>query len=60
MKEKAAWHDVRYYSKKLRSRIKTWTAGMRLVSIPAVHKLTALELSEPLIAQDGLYFSASS
>src|SRR5215469_9570425 len=29
-------------------------------SIPAVSKRTGLELSEPLIAQDGLYFRASA
>src|SRR5260370_8618064 len=33
---------------------------MLLVSIHAVSKRTGLELSEPLIAQDGLYFRASA
>src|SRR6266567_2299385 len=46
--------------KKLRPRIKTITAGMLLVSIPAVIKHAHLELSEPLIAQQGLYFRASA
>src|SRR5260221_14155778 len=46
--------------KKLRPRIKTFTAGMLTRSIPAVIKHTRLELSEPLIAQQGLYFRASA
>jgi hypothetical protein len=33
---------------------------MRLVTIPAVNKLNGLKLSEPLIAQQGLYFRASA
>jgi hypothetical protein len=40
--------------------MKTDTAGMLLVSIPAVRKRTDLELSEPLIAQQGLYFRVSA
>ena len=45
---------------KLRPRITTCPAGMLLVSIPAGRKRIGLELSEPLIAQQGLYFCAAA
>jgi len=60
MKEKAALAFRQIMINKLRPRIKTFTAGMLLVSIPAVIMHTRLELSEPLIAQQGLYFRASA